>query len=164
MLDADDDDLTEVPTPSSSQVLVTDIDAESAQDEDQLDADHRLALALAEEGSPSPSSSQSRDKEKDKDAWSSLFARTPAPRCTVHGEPARLYTVNKPGPNRGKTFYICSRPVGPGYDKGRGERVREEVDHRYRCNFFKWASEARKEARREMEAKGKGREGAAQGG
>ena len=38
------------------------------------------------------------------------------------------------------------RPVGPGYDAGRDKRLREEVDPRYRCNFFKWSSEVKKEA------------------
>ena len=53
--------------------------------------------------------------------------------------------MNKPGPNKGKTFYLCVRPVGPGYDKGRHERLREEVDHQYKCNFFMWASYAMRE-------------------
>ena len=38
--------------------------------------------------------------------------------------------------------------VGPGYDKGKAERLREEVDHRYKCNFFKWASQVKKESLR----------------
>ncbi|TBU30541.1 Endonuclease/exonuclease/phosphatase [Dichomitus squalens] len=105
--------------------------------------------------SNSNSNSSSSNTEKEKAAaWSSLFAPVQPPRCTVHDEPARLYTVNKPGPNRGKTFYLCARPVGPGYDKGRGERLREEVDHRYRCNYFKWASEARREAKAKARAQG----------
>ena len=41
---------------------------------------------------------------------------------------------------------VRGRPVGPGYDKGKGERLREEVNHEYRCNFFKWASDVKKEA------------------
>ena len=36
--------------------------------------------------------------------------------------------------------------MGPGYDKGRGARLRAEVDHAYKCDFFKWASEVRREA------------------
>ena len=39
------------------------------------------------------------------------------------------------------------RPVGPGYDKGKGERLREEVDRRYRCDFFKWSSDVRRETK-----------------
>ena len=38
------------------------------------------------------------------------------------------------------------RPVGPGYDRGKAKRLREEVNPKYRCNFFKWASDVKKEA------------------
>ena len=144
--------------PVPAEVIEVDDDPPAAAgttdaDQDQLDADYRLALALSEHPEPSsqpPPSSQS-SQSQNKAAWSNLLAPVPPPNCTVHNEPARLYTVNKQGPNKGKTFYICSRPVGPGYDKGRDERLREEVDHRYRCNYFKWASEVRKEAMRERE-------------
>ncbi|KAG8817226.1 Class II abasic (AP) endonuclease, partial [Serendipita sp. 399] len=44
-----------------------------------------------------------------KEAWSTLMQPLQAPKCTVHGEPTKLLTVNKPGPNKGKTFYVCSR-------------------------------------------------------
>ncbi|KAH9933485.1 Endonuclease/exonuclease/phosphatase [Fomitopsis serialis] len=108
-------------------------------------------------GKPSASTSKSPSKEvivvdddeprnPEQTAWAGLFAPLKPPNCSVHSEPAKLWTVNKPGPNKGKKFYLCSRPVGPGYDKGKGERLREEVNHEYRCNFFKWASEVKKEA------------------
>lgn len=48
------------------------------------------------------------------------------PLCKSHGEPGRLFTVNKPGPNKGKKFYACSRPVG------------HPTDPEARCNFFQW--------------------------
>jgi len=32
-----------------------------------------------------------------------------APLCTVHREPTKELTVNKPGLNKGKKFYVCSR-------------------------------------------------------
>jgi AP endonuclease-2 len=44
-----------------------------------------------------------------KQVWNSLLAPVPPPNCLVHGEPAKEFTVNKPGPNKGKKFYICSR-------------------------------------------------------
>ena len=50
---------------------------------------------------------------------------------------------------------VLCRPIGPGYDAGKSVRPREEVNPAYRCNFFKWASEVRKEALRE--GKGVGR-------
>jgi AP endonuclease-2 len=81
-------------------------------------------------------------------SWSAVFMPIPPPLCTVHREPTKEFRVNKPGPNKGKTFYLCARPVGPGYDKGRYERLREEVDHQYKCNFFMWTSDAKREVMR----------------
>ncbi|KAI0741250.1 Endonuclease/exonuclease/phosphatase [Daedaleopsis nitida] len=152
------DDEAATPPPS---VETTDTLTSGYSDLDQLDADYRLACALAAADAPtSPSSSQppAQTQTQNKAAWSSLFAPVAPPNCTVHNEPARLYTVNKQGPNKGKTFYLCSRPVGPGYDKGKSERRREEVDDRYRCNYFKWASEVRREAMRDKDRE-RGRSG-----
>ncbi|KAF9244212.1 Endonuclease/exonuclease/phosphatase [Melanogaster broomeanus] len=117
----------------------------------QVNADYQLALRLSASQdldtlSQSSLSSTPTPSSGSKAAWSQLMAPVQPPQCVVHGEATKEYTVNKPGPNKGKTFFICSRPVGPGYDKGKGERLREEVDHKYRCNFFKWSAEARREA------------------
>ncbi len=46
---------------------------------------------------------------------------------------------------------LFCRPVGPGYDKGRAERPRDQVDPQYRCNFFRWSSDVRKQRRRQGE-------------
>ncbi|GJE90330.1 DNase I-like protein [Phanerochaete sordida] len=128
--------------PSLSQTT------DRADDADQLDADYQLACELAaSQDNAAPSSSPStRSPSESKAAWASVFAPVKPPNCTVHGEPARKYTVNKPGPNKGRTFYLCSRPVGPGYDKGKGERLRHEVNYEYRCNYFKWASDVKRDA------------------
>ncbi|TFK39608.1 Endonuclease/exonuclease/phosphatase [Crucibulum laeve] len=112
-----------------------------------IEADYQLALMLSQE-STSSISSQTSGKGKTKDsgkAWSTLLTPIQAPKCIVHNEPAKELTVNKQGPNKGKRFFICSRPVGPGYDKGRSERLREEVDPQWKCDFFKWSSEIRRE-------------------
>ncbi|KAI3602655.1 dna-(apurinic or apyrimidinic site) lyase 2 [Moniliophthora roreri] len=104
------------------------------------DEDYRLALELSlssDQTSASPSSSQRSAGE----AWKTLMAPIQPPRCTFHDEPAKEFTVNKPGVNKGKKFFVCSRPVGPGYDMGRGERLREDVNPEFRCNFFKWSSD-----------------------
>ena len=156
--------------------------------EGDLATDYQLALHLASVQAAEPlpllSSTRNGSSSNSKAAWSQLMAPIQPPKCTVHGEPAKEYTVNKPGPNKGKTFFICSRyvtrllgnsfasssntlldlvpessilpvwspswrpcsPVGAGYDKGKGERPREEVDHRYRCNFFMWSATVRREA------------------
>lgn len=66
------------------------------------------------------SSSSQPGKGKGKNnshSWSTLFARIEPPKCIVHGEPAREFTVNKPGPNKGKAFFICARCVCPVLDQ-----------------------------------------------
>ena len=45
-------------------------------------------------------------------------------------------------------FIFGRRPVGPGYDRGKAERLREEVNPQFKCNFFKWASDVRRESGR----------------
>ena len=56
-----------------------------------------------------PNNDIDRNGNNGKDVWSAILAPTPIPSCTVHNEPAKEYTVNKPGPNKGKRFFICSR-------------------------------------------------------
>lgn len=53
-----------------------------------------------------PGSSQTGKKAS---TWDQLFAPVKPPLCNVHGEPTQLLKVNKPGPNKGKTFFVCSR-------------------------------------------------------
>ena len=53
--------------------------------------------------------SSQKNNEDCKKSWSQLFAKVDPPKCTMHNEPTHEYTVNKPGPNKGKKFYICSR-------------------------------------------------------
>ncbi|KAJ6472050.1 Endonuclease/exonuclease/phosphatase [Mycena sanguinolenta] len=115
----------------------------------ELDADYKLALSLSQEASP-PRASQSNDESKK--TWSTLLAPIQPPLCQVHGEPTKELTVNKPGPNKGKKFFICSRPVGPGYDRGKAERPRDEVDPAWRCDYFKWSSDVRLEMTRKRSA------------
>ncbi|QRW03067.1 AP endonuclease [Ceratobasidium sp. AG-Ba] len=86
------------------------------------------------------------DNTTSKAAWSQLMKPLEPPRCTVHNALTKEYTVNKAGPNKGKKFFLCSMPMGPGYDSGKSTRLREEVDPRFRCNYFKWASEVKKES------------------
>jgi AP endonuclease-2 len=90
---------------------------------DQEDEDYKLALQLSQEyssqfnlsssqssvASSSNGSGNGKRKDKAKDAWTSLLAPTQPPTCRAHNEPAKEYTVNKPGPNKGKKFFICSR-------------------------------------------------------
>lgn len=109
-------------TPQA-EVIDIDSDAESRTlsqssqkdaEQDQLEADYRLAceLAASQEAMSTPSSTPpSRSPSESKTAWSNLFTPVQPPNCTAHGEPAKKYTVNKPGPNKGRMFYLCSRYV-----------------------------------------------------
>lgn len=136
------------------------------------DADYRFALHLSqleENIGPLPNSQGSANGTS-KEKWSSLLAPTKPPNCSAHNEPAKEFTVNKPGPNKGKRFFVCARcvtlylsiadaegnsparPVGPGYDKGRAERLRQHVDPQFKCDFFMWASDARKDMVKDKEA------------
>ncbi|KAJ3575764.1 hypothetical protein NP233_g885 [Leucocoprinus birnbaumii] len=102
--------------------------------------------------SSSQGSSGTMNGDEIKQAWDSILSPVQPPNCVIHGEPAKEFTVNKQGPNKGKKFFICSRPVGPGWDRGKAERLREEVDSTYRCNYFKWSSDWRKQVK-QMEPK-----------
>ncbi|RWS14790.1 ap endonuclease-like protein [Dinothrombium tinctorium] len=60
--------------------------------------------------------------------WKNVLCGPPKPPlCTGHNIPSTLRTVTKVGPNRGRQFFVCSRPVGP------------RNDPTSQCGFFKWA-------------------------
>jgi AP endonuclease 2 len=93
----------------------------------QEDGDYRLALALSQESiaesspssspPPTPSASEERTKKQklrssnadSGAAWKTLLTKPPPPRCTVHNEEAKEFKVNKAGPNKGRSFWVCSR-------------------------------------------------------
>ncbi|KAF7297200.1 DNA-(apurinic or apyrimidinic site) lyase [Mycena indigotica] len=134
-------------TTDKNDIIVIDEDhappSSSPTVQSDLDADYQFALKLSQE--PIPSASSPLNKNLEAKAWGRMLAPPAPPRCVVHGEPAKSMTVTKTGPNKGKSFFICSRPVGPGYDAGKATRRRSEVDDQWRCNFFKWASDVRRE-------------------
>ncbi|GAA6055549.1 hypothetical protein JCM3770_006781 [Rhodotorula araucariae] len=124
---------TPVPRdPSDREVLVLSDDDEPlpwhVSAEEQADA---MGVATATLNAESAS------------AWSSIFAPKPPPLCDGHGEPAKLWTVNKTGINKGRRFFLCSRPVGPGYDQG---QAKLHVDPQWRCNFFQWETSVKRPA------------------
>ena len=73
----------------------------------QLEADYQLALELSQEIATEQPPSQGSSSSKE--AWSNLFAPVRPPKCIAHGELPKKYTVNKQGPNKGRSFYLCSR-------------------------------------------------------
>jgi AP endonuclease-2 len=50
-------------------------------------------------------------QEASKEGWTKLFSRRPPPRCESHAEPCINRTTKKPGVNRGRQFWMCSRCV-----------------------------------------------------
>ena len=84
----------------------------------QLEADYQFACQLASsQPPPQPSKSLKHHRSASsstlattsKSTWSNLLAPLAPPKCVVHNEPAKELTVNKPGPNKGKKFFVCSR-------------------------------------------------------
>jgi len=67
--------------------------------------------------------------------WTSIFTRKSAPLCDAHGLPCIEHITKKPGPNLGRKFWICSKPVGPGYDNGK------RANHRFRAFSYNYRSE-----------------------
>ena len=86
----------------SEAIEIVDDDGE----EERFQRDLRLATMLSQTssgGSPPATATTAVG------AWTSLLGPLQPPNCSVHDEPAKMFTVNKPGPNKGKTFFVCSR-------------------------------------------------------
>lgn len=137
-------------TQTNSHDIVSSMENESKQslEEDKNTARSAFSSPNKEQPSPSPDlrkgegadaleDTNSADRVTSALAWGSIFAPKQAPLCNVHHEPARAWTVNKPGPNHGRKFWMCSRPVGSG---GTGN---PNDDIKYRCSYWKWDSDIR---------------------
>ncbi|EEP75607.1 hypothetical protein UREG_00453 [Uncinocarpus reesii 1704] len=68
-----------------------------------------------------------------KESWAKLFTRKAPPRCEGHNEPCIVLVTKKAGPNCGRSFWICPRPLGPSGDK--------EIGTPWRCPTFIWCSD-----------------------
>lgn len=97
-----------VPAPQSETTSIASQGSTSSSIIDLTDeSDERMGsmdpgdYEAASSGSSAASSSSS--------AWSSLFAQKALPNCDGHGEPSKAWTVNKPGINKGRRFYLCAR-------------------------------------------------------
>ena len=91
-----------------------DVDEDEAEkqreldEQSQMEADRKLALSLYE-GADMVDTQVAASSSQCKEAWGHLLAPLQPPVCKIHGEPCKEFTVNKPGPNKGKAFFICSR-------------------------------------------------------
>ena len=90
-------------TSSTSEPSVTEI---------SIPSDDGLA-SLQAEPIPRPDSQAANQQ------WTSIFTKKGPPLCDTHGLPCIELVTKKPGPNLGRRFWICSKPVGPGYDNGK---------------------------------------------
>ncbi|KAL8839068.1 MAG: hypothetical protein Q9170_001904 [Blastenia crenularia] len=91
------------------------------------------------QASPSKTANSSQDAEvihdpiESKESWSKLFAKPAPPRCEGHNEPCKTMLTKKNGMNRGRSFWMCARPLGP-----KGEK---EKNTQWRCHTFIWCSD-----------------------
>ncbi|KAI0454035.1 DNA lyase [Xylaria acuta] len=67
-----------------------------------------------------------------KESWSKLLGKRVVPKCD-HGEDCISLVTKKSGMNRGRSFFICPRPLGPSGEKEKGTQ--------WRCGTFIWSSE-----------------------
>ncbi|GAA5823223.1 hypothetical protein JCM5353_005124 [Sporobolomyces roseus] len=127
---------TTQPTPSPSNLY----DAQP-EDDDIIFDDTQTAPTSSSSAPPSGSPSSplltAEVNAQAASAWSNVFAQKSVPLCEGHKEPTKMWTVNKPGINKGRKFYLCQRPVGPGYDKG---QAKINVNPEFRCDHFEWAT------------------------
>lgn len=73
------------------------------------------------------------DQIESKESWSKLFTKPAAPRCEGHNEPCITLLTKKSGVNCGRSFWMCSRPLGPTGAKEKGTQ--------WRCQTFVWCSD-----------------------
>jgi AP endonuclease-2 len=71
---------------------------------------------------------EAQGKQVTAEAWTSLFSAPDIPRCKVHNEPCLERTVTKKGPNLGRVFYVCAKPIGP----------KDGPAYEYHCDYFQW--------------------------
>ncbi|KAL1858332.1 Class II abasic (AP) endonuclease [Diaporthe australafricana] len=71
------------------------------------------------------------DPIESKESWSKLLGKKKVAPLCEHGEHCISYVVKKAGINCGRTFYMCSRPLGPSGQK--------EKNTQWRCATFIWA-------------------------
>ncbi|CAN8100106.1 unnamed protein product [Discula destructiva] len=114
------------PVASSSQLEVTNDGA--GQDSGRLAEDDTADEELAELGGD-----KVFDPIESKESWSKLLGKKRAAPLCEHEEPCISYQTKKPGVNKGRSFYMCSRPLGPSGQKERGTQ--------WRCGTFIWQSD-----------------------
>jgi len=83
---------------------------------DVIPTDKEIAALIKQSAEPIPTRIETQGANQQ---WTSIFTKKSPPLCDAHGVPCIEFTTKKPGPNLGRRFWICSKPVGPGYDNGK---------------------------------------------
>ncbi|KAH7037482.1 DNA lyase Apn2 [Microdochium trichocladiopsis] len=79
-----------------------------------------------------PSPEKVIDQVQSRETWSKLLGKRVVPKCE-HGEDCISLVTKKAGFNKGRSFYICPRPLGPSGEKEKGTE--------WRCGTFIWSSD-----------------------
>nr|ACS91130.1 APN2 [Nannizzia gypsea] len=114
---------------------------QEAQTEARLTLTSGLSSTMERGGSlPTRAASASPDSSvaslfSQTESWSKMFTKKPVPKCEGHDEDCISLVTKKPGINCGRSFWICSRPLGPSGDKESGTP--------WRCPTFIWCSDWR---------------------
>ncbi|KAI0839565.1 DNA lyase [Hypoxylon sp. FL0890] len=123
-------------TASQSKTAETKEDPESVSGLDgPLDVETPVESSNADEAkdaSKPTSPERVFDPIESKESWSKLLGKRVLPKCE-HGEECISLVTKKPGVNRGRSFFICPRPIGPSGQKEKGTQ--------WRCATFIWSSD-----------------------
>lgn len=103
-----------------------DSQAENSQTKEDLDSELSRDKIMSED------SERVFDPIESKESWSKILGKRVVPKCE-HGEDCMSLLTKKPGINCGRSFYMCSRPLGPSGDK--------EKNTQWRCRTFIWSSD-----------------------
>lgn len=124
----------EPETPSGSQASNTNLGDLSSSQVSQTEKSPRKGKDLPAVTSTAKEGSDTViDPIVSKESWSKLFTKKPPPRCEGHDEPCMTLVTKKPGINQGRSFWMCSRPLGPSGNKEKGTE--------WRCSTFIWCSD-----------------------
>lgn len=117
-------------TPSVTASLAPSFDTPGTAPSESKDP----SIEISESITPSQASEQKAfvDPIVAKESWSKLLGGRVVPRCE-HNEPCISFTTKKAGVNRGRSFYMCPRPLGPSGQK--------EKNTQWRCGTFIWSSD-----------------------
>ncbi|KAJ1335726.1 AP endonuclease 2 [Microdochium nivale] len=98
-----------------------------------LDEHHQQQQVSPKQDPPVPPSPERViDQVQSRETWSKLLGKRVVPRCE-HGEDCISLVTKKAGFNKGRSFFMCSRPIGPSGEKEKGTE--------WRCGTFIWSSD-----------------------